>query len=257
MTFHVIIPARMASTRLPHKPLADIAGKAMVVRVAEQAAKSGAASVSVAADDERIVQVVRAAGFNAVMTAADHESGTDRIHEAAGKLNLGDDAIVVNVQGDEPLMPPELIDRVARELALQKHAVMATACHALHDVADMHNPNIVKVVIDADNLALYFSRAPIPYARDAFASAGNEAGQDTLPDGLPACRHIGIYAYRTGFLKIYADLAPVAIERYESLEQLRVLWHGYKIAVCHVPAAPPGGVDTPEDLARVRALFSQ
>jgi 3-deoxy-manno-octulosonate cytidylyltransferase (CMP-KDO synthetase) len=250
MSFHVIIPARMASARLPGKPLAGIGGKPMVVRVCEQAAQCGAASVTVAADDERIVQAVRNAGFNALMTSGDHPSGTDRIHEAASQLNLPDDAIVVNLQGDEPLMPPELVARVAHELSQQKNAVMATACHAIRDAADMLNPNVVKVVIDADNLALYFSRAPIPYPRDAFNGEAKK-----IPDGLPVYRHIGLYAYRMSFLKIYADLMPSAIEQFESLEQLRVMWHGYKIAVSVVNQAPPGGVDTPEDLARVRALY--
>jgi 3-deoxy-manno-octulosonate cytidylyltransferase (CMP-KDO synthetase) len=251
MTFHVVIPARMASTRLPDKPLADLGGKPMIVRVCEQAVQCGAASVTVAADDERIVQAVRNGGFRALMTSADHPSGTDRIHEAASQLNLSNDAIVVNVQGDEPLMPPELIARVAHELSLQKNAVMATACHGIRDAADMLNPNVVKVVIDADSLALYFSRAPIPFPRDAFNGEAKK-----IPDGLPVYRHIGIYAYRMGFLKIYADLIPATIEQFESLEQLRVLWHGYKIAVTIADQAPPGGVDTAEDLARVRALFA-
>ncbi len=240
----------MASTRLPNKPLADIGGKPMIVRVAEQAAQSGAVSVTVAADDQRIAQAAREAGYSAVMTAISHISGTDRLHEAATQLNLDDDAIVVNVQGDEPLMPPDLIARVAKELALQKKAVMSTACHVIHDVADMLNPNVVKVVLDADSLALYFSRAPIPYARDAFLLVPKK-----MPEALPAFRHIGIYAYRVGFLKTYSDLVPATIEQFESLEQLRVLWHGYKIAVSLAEHAPPGGVDTQEDLDRVRAVL--
>lgn len=252
MTFHVIIPARMASTRLPEKPLADIGGAPMIVRVAQQAALSGAASVTVAADDERIIAAARAAGFAALMTDADHISGTDRIHQAAGMLGLDDDAIVVNVQGDEPLIPPQLIARVAAELTQQAHAVMATACHAIHDKADMMNPNIVKVVVDADSLAMYFSRAPIPYPRDAFAQQGQN-----LPQGLPVWRHVGIYAYRAGFLKIYSDLSSTALEKFESLEQLRVLWHGYKIAVSVVVDAPPAGVDTADDLLRVQNAFAR
>jgi 3-deoxy-manno-octulosonate cytidylyltransferase (CMP-KDO synthetase) len=253
MTFHVIIPARMASMRLPNKPLADIGGAPMVVRVAQQATKSGAASVTVAGDDAKIIDAAKAAGFSALMTDAHHTSGTERIHQAAMLLNLDDDAIVVNVQGDEPLIPPRLIARVASELAQQKHAVMATACHAIHDSADMLNPNIVKVVLNADSLAMYFSRAPIPYPRDAFT----QHDVDKLPEGLPVFRHIGIYAYRVGFLKIYSDLSPTAMEKFESLEQLRVLWHGYKIAVSVETDAPPAGVDTPQDLARVQKIFRQ
>jgi 3-deoxy-manno-octulosonate cytidylyltransferase (CMP-KDO synthetase) len=253
MTFHVIIPARMASVRLPNKPLADIGGMPMIVRVAQQAAQCGAASVTVAADDQRIIDAARAAGFNALMTDADHISGTDRIHQAASLLGLSDDAIVVNVQGDEPLIPPQLIALVAENLKQNKNAVMATACHALHDFADMLNPNVVKVVLDADSLALYFSRAPIPYPRDALM----QHDVDVFPQGLPAYRHIGIYAYRASFLKIYSDLSPAPIEKFESLEQLRVLWHGYKIAVSVVMDAPPAGVDTAEDLARVQKVFAK
>lgn len=253
MSFHVIIPARMASLRLPNKPLADIGGQPMIVRVAQQAAKCGAVSVTVAGDDARIIDAAKAAGFNALMTDMQHTSGTERIHQAAAMLGLADDAIVVNVQGDEPLIPPQLIARVAKELAQQKHAVMATACHTLHDFADMLNPNVVKVVLDADSLALYFSRAPIPYPRDALM----QHDVDVFPSGLPAYRHIGIYAYRVGFLKIYSDLSPPALEKFESLEQLRVLWHGYKIAVSVVADAPPAGVDTAEDLARVRKIFAK
>lgn len=253
MTFHVIIPARMASMRLPNKPLADIGGAPMIVRVAQQAAQSGAASVTIAADDQRIVDAARAAGFIALMTDADHVSGTDRIHQAASMLGLADDVLVVNVQGDEPLIPPQLIALVAEKLQQNKNAVMATACHALYDFADMLNPNIVKVVLDADSLALYFSRAPIPYPRDALM----QHDVDQFPQGLPAYRHIGIYAYRASFLKIYADLSPAPIEKFESLEQLRVLWHGYKIAVSVVADAPPAGVDTAEDLARVQTAFGK
>ncbi len=253
MTFHVIIPARMASMRLPNKPLADIGGAPMIVRVAQQAAQSGAASVTIAADDQRIVDAARAAGFNALMTDADHVSGTDRIHQAASMLGLADDALVVNVQGDEPLIPPQLIALVAEKLQQNKNAVMATTCHALYDFADMLNPNIVKVVLDADSLALYFSRAPIPYPRDTLMQHDVEV----FPQGLPAYRHIGIYSYRASFLKIYADLSPAPIEKFESLEQLRVLWHGYKIAVSVVADAPPAGVDTAEDLARVQKAFGK
>ncbi|HUW27910.1 MAG TPA: 3-deoxy-manno-octulosonate cytidylyltransferase [Sulfuriferula sp.] len=244
--FIAVIPARYASTRLPAKPLADIAGKPMVVRVAERAQASGAAAVWVAADDVRIIAAAQAHGFHALMTSAEHASGTDRLAEVVDKLALDDDAIVVNVQGDEPLIDPALIHAVARELQLHPEAVMATACHAIHDYATLTNPNVVKVVMDALGYALYFSRAPIPWPRDAFA-----AGQ-SLPDGLPVFRHIGLYAYRAGFLRQYAGLTPAPVERFESLEQLRVLWHGHKISVTvsEQPAAP--GVDTAEDLAMVR-----
>ncbi len=253
MSFHVIIPARMASTRLPNKPLADIGGLPMIVRVAQQAAQCGAASITIAGDDQRIIDAAQAAGFSALLTDVRHTSGTERIHQAASLLGLADDAIVVNVQGDEPLIPPQLIALVAEKLQQNKNAVMATACHALHDFADMLNPNIVKVVLDADSLALYFSRAPIPYARDALM----QHDVDQFPQGLPAYRHIGIYAYRVSFLKMYAGLSATALERFESLEQLRVLWHGYKIAVSVVTDAPPAGVDTPDDLARVQKFFIQ
>ncbi|WP_413439177.1 3-deoxy-manno-octulosonate cytidylyltransferase [Sulfuriferula sp. GW1] len=247
--FIAVIPARYASTRLPAKPLADIAGKPMVVRVAERAAQSGASAVWVAADDERIITAVMEHGYQALLTASHHTSGTDRLAEVMDMLSLDDDTIVVNVQGDEPLIDPVLIHAVARELRLHPEAVMATACHAIHDYATLTNPNVVKLVMDAEGYALYFSRAPIPWPRDAFA-----AGQ-SLPDGLPVFRHIGLYAYRAGFLRQYAGLTPAPIERFESLEQLRVLWHGHKIsvAVSELPAQP--GVDTAEDLAMVRQLW--
>jgi len=247
--FIAVIPARYASTRLPAKPLADIAGKPMVVRVAERAAQSGASAVWVAADDERIITAVKEHGYQALLTATHHTSGTERLAEVMDMLSLDDDTIVVNVQGDEPLIDPALIHAVARELRLHPQAVMATACHAIHDYATLTNPNVVKLVMDAEGYALYFSRAPIPWPRDAFA-----AGQ-SLPDGLPVFRHIGLYAYRAGFLRQYAGLTPAPIERFESLEQLRVLWHGHKIsvAVSELPAQP--GVDTAEDLAMVRQLW--
>lgn len=247
--FIAVIPARYASTRLPAKPLADIAGKPMVVRVAERAAQSGASAVWVAADDERIITAVKEHGYRALLTGTHHASGTDRLAEVMDMLSLDNDTIVVNVQGDEPLIDPVLIHAVARELRLHPEAVMATACHAIHDYATLTNPNVVKLVMDAEGYALYFSRAPIPWPRDAFA-----AGQ-SLPDGLPVFRHIGLYAYRAGFLRQYAGLTPAPIERFESLEQLRVLWHGHKIsvAVSELPAQP--GVDTAEDLAMVRQLW--
>ena len=250
--FTVVIPARYASTRLPAKALADIAGKPMVVRVAEQARKSGAGAVLIATDHEAIATAARQHGVETLLTRADHHSGTDRIAEVVDALKLDDDAIVVNVQGDEPLIPSALIGRLAQTLAQHPDATIASACHAIEDVADMFNPNVVKVVCDHRGYAMYFSRAPIPYARDAFAGARQE-----MPADLPACRHLGIYAYRAAFLRAYTRLAPAPIERFESLEQLRALWHGYRIAMVVTDTAPPAGVDTPEDLARTRALFGK
>jgi 3-deoxy-manno-octulosonate cytidylyltransferase (CMP-KDO synthetase) len=241
LKFQVIIPARYASTRFPGKPLADLAGKPMVVRVCERAAKSGAAAVHVATDDERIARAVRAAGFAAVMTRADHASGTDRIAEAVGKLKLAQREIVVNVQGDEPLIAPRLIRDVGTLLGTRRDAAVATACHAIHDAAALANPNVVKVVLDAAGYALYFSRSQIPYPREP---------------GAPCYRHAGIYGYRVSFLKRYARLKPSPLERSEALEQLRVLWHGYRIAVTVSKADIPPGVDTPRDLEAVRRMFS-
>jgi 3-deoxy-manno-octulosonate cytidylyltransferase (CMP-KDO synthetase) len=248
--FKVVIPARHASTRLPGKPLLDIAGKPMVVRVAEQAMKSGASEICVATDHEGIAEAVTRHGYAVTMTRADHPSGTDRIAEVAQQRGWRDDEIIVNVQGDEPLIDPALIREVALNLADHPEAAMATACHPIHDKASVFNPNVVKVVADKNGYALYFSRAPIPYARDAYA-----AGED-VPAGLSVQRHIGIYAYRASFLKIYSQLAPSGIETFESLEQLRVLWHGYKISVAVTEHAPAAGVDTPEDLERVRQIFT-
>jgi 3-deoxy-manno-octulosonate cytidylyltransferase (CMP-KDO synthetase) len=248
--FIVVIPARLASSRLPGKPLADIAGKPMVVRVAEQAAKSRAARVIVATDHADIVVACAAHGVEAVLTREDHTSGTDRLAEVAAKLALPANARVVNVQGDEPLIDPALIDRLA-ELLEETDAPVATLAHAIHDVADHFNPNVVKVALDKHGRALYFSRAAIPYARDAYA-----ADRSALPAGLPVYRHIGLYGYRAGFLADYANLAPGPLEQYEALEQLRVLWHGYSIMVAVAGEAPAAGVDTPEDLERVRRLFS-
>jgi 3-deoxy-manno-octulosonate cytidylyltransferase (CMP-KDO synthetase) len=250
--FNVVIPARHASVRLPGKPLLDIAGKPMVVRVAEQAAKSGAAGICVATDHIEIFDSVRAHGFDAMMTAAHHVSGTDRIAEVAAKLGWADEVIVVNIQGDEPLIAPALIATVASQLATHNDAAMATACHLLSDLDEMTNPNVVKVVCDHAGYALYFSRAPIPYPRDAFAADARQ-----MPDGLSVYRHIGIYAYRTAFLKNYANLQPAMMETFEALEQLRTLWHGYKISVAITDSASAPGVDTEHDLGLVRALFSR
>ena len=247
--FYVVIPARYASTRLPGKPLLDIAGKPMVVWVAERAKQSGAKQTIVATDDMRILKAVSQHGYQAMLTRADHTSGTDRIAEVALREGWPDNAIVVNVQGDEPLIEAALIIEVAATLYKSKDAVMATACHAIRTKADFLNPNIVKVVLDAQSNALYFSRAPIPYPRDAFAA------NSELPADMPAYRHIGIYAYRAKFLKQYANIKPVAIEQFECLEQLRVLHQGYKIAVAICENAPAAGVDTEDDLAYVRSLM--
>jgi len=248
--FVVIVPARLASTRLPRKPLADIGGVPMVVRVARAAADSGAERVTVAADSAEIVDACSAHGVEALLTRADHASGTDRLAEAVGYLGLADDALVVNVQGDEPLMPAAVVRRVAEALAQRTDCAIATACHPLHDAAEFFSPNVVKVVTDANGRALYFSRAPIPWSRDAFA-----AGRDRLPPGLPARRHIGLYAYRAGFLRRFPQLPPAPLEQHECLEQLRALAHGFGIAVIELPEALPPGVDTPEDLERVRAML--
>jgi 3-deoxy-manno-octulosonate cytidylyltransferase (CMP-KDO synthetase) len=249
--FTVLVPARYASTRLPGKPLADLAGKPMVVRVAEHARESGAARVVVATDDERVLAAVREHGIDALMTRADHPTGTDRLAEAAAQLGLAPDAIVVNVQGDEPLLEPALMRKMATLLMHHGDASIATACHAIVDPAEAFNPNVVKVVRDAHGYALYFSRATIPWARDAFA-----ADRASLPAGLPIYRHYGLYAYRVAFLARYPTLAPSPVERFEALEQLRALWHGFRIVVEVTEGTPAPGVDTPDDLERVRAIFA-
>ena len=250
--FIVIVPARLASTRLPRKPLADIGGMPMVVRVARVAGASGAARVVVAADSREIVEACAAHAVEALLTRNDHATGTDRLAEAVGILGLDDEAIVVNVQGDEPLMPAGVVRRVAETLAEREDCAMATACHPLHDADEFFNPNVVKVVTDASGRALYFSRAPVPWSRDAFA-----ADRGRLPPGLPARRHIGLYAYRAGFLRRFPALPPSLLEQHESLEQLRALAHGFGIAVIELPEALPPGVDTAEDLERVRALLAR
>jgi 3-deoxy-manno-octulosonate cytidylyltransferase (CMP-KDO synthetase) len=247
--FTVIVPARLASTRLPHKPLADIHGLPMVVRVAQRAALSNAAQVVVAADSIEIVQAWQAHGVRAMLTQVDHPSGSDRLAEASALLGLSPNDVVVNVQGDEPLINPELINQVAELLVQRPTASMSTAAHEIHELAEFTNPNVVKVVIDQAQLALYFSRAPIPWWRDGFAK-----GIQSLPQPAPL-RHIGIYAYRVGFLQSFPTLQAAPIETGEALEQLRALWHGHKIAVHITPDVPGPGVDTPEDLERVRALY--
>jgi 3-deoxy-manno-octulosonate cytidylyltransferase (CMP-KDO synthetase) len=247
--FTVIVPARLASTRLPFKPLADIHGLPMVVRVAQRAALSNATQVVVAADSIEIVQACQAHGVRAILTQVDHPSGSDRLAEASALLGLSPNDVVVNVQGDEPLINPELINQVAELLVQRPTASMSTAAHEIHELAEFTNPNVVKVVIDQAQLALYFSRAPIPWWRDGFAK-----GIQSLPQPAPL-RHIGIYAYRVGFLQSFPTLQAAPIETGEALEQLRALWHGHKIAVHITPDVPGPGVDTPEDLERVRALY--
>jgi 3-deoxy-manno-octulosonate cytidylyltransferase (CMP-KDO synthetase) len=247
MSFTALIPARLASTRLPNKPLADIGGAPMIVRVAQRAAQAGAAQVVVACDSEQIMAACAVHGIKAVLTKVDHPSGSDRLAEACDILGLNDDEIVVNVQGDEPLIDPQLIAQVAHLLSDFKEnqplALMGTAAHAIESVADQNNPNIVKVVLDAHNHALYFSRSLIPFNRD---------GHPNAPQPL---RHVGIYSYRAGFLRQFPKLPQAPIEVSESLEQLRALWHGHKIAVHIASQAPGPGVDTPEDLERVRQLW--
>lgn len=251
--FDVLIPARRASSRLPDKPLADIAGLPMVVHVARRAQASGADRVAVATDDAGIATVCATHGVQAVLTAPDHASGTDRIAEAARLLGLPADAIVVNVQGDEPLIDPALIRDVAARLAADPEARMATAAHPIAEAAEVFNPNVVKVVLDADGRALLFSRAPLPWRRDLWS--GGAGPQAALPPELPFLRHVGIYAFRGDALQDFAALPACALERAEQLEQLRALWHGWRIAVLEVAGGAPAGVDTAQDLARVRRLL--
>ncbi|MCY1394452.1 3-deoxy-manno-octulosonate cytidylyltransferase [compost metagenome] len=248
--FTVVIPARFGSSRFPGKPLKLIAGKPMVQHVWEQARKSAAQHVVIATDDARIFEACQGFGAEVLMTRDDHNSGTDRLAEVAAQLGLAADAIVVNVQGDEPLIPPALIDQVAANLAAHAEAGIATLAEAIDDVEALFNPNVVKVVADLHGLALTFSRAPLPWARDAFAQS-----RDNLPAGVPYRRHIGIYAYRAGFLHDFVSWGPCWLEDTEALEQLRALWHGVRIHVADAVQTPPPGVDTPEDLERVRRLL--
>lgn len=246
--FYVIIPARLASTRLPNKPLADLAGKPMVVRVAEQAKLSGAALVVVACDDVRIQDACRGHGIDARLTRPDHPSGTDRIAEVAASLALPPDAVIVNVQGDEPLIEPALITATAAQI---RHGIpMATAAHPISSAEEAFNPNVVKVVLDRNSRALYFSRATIPWHRDGFAES-----TAVLPVDYRVFRHIGLYAYTNEFLQKYSTLDVAPLETSEVLEQLRVLWNGYQIAVHVTPDHPLPGVDTPQDLLRVQQYF--
>ncbi|MES2126474.1 MAG: 3-deoxy-manno-octulosonate cytidylyltransferase [Pseudomonadota bacterium] len=246
MGFIVIIPARLASTRLPNKPLADLGGKPMVVRVAERAALSGAERIIVATDHPAIATACQAHGVQVCMTRADHPSGTDRIAEVARTLNLAPESVIVNLQGDEPLIDPALLAAAAACISLD--VPMATCAHPLTSAADAFNPNVVKVVLDKAGRAMYFSRATIPWHRDAFA-----VDKSALPAGYVPLRHIGLYAYSAAFLQVYPGLEAAPLEQIEALEQLRVLWHGYPIAVHVTDSAPEAGVDTPEDLERVRA----
>ena len=250
--FYAIIPSRMKSTRLPEKPLKDIAGRPMVVRVAERAMASGATDVIVATDHEDIVKACEVYGVKVVLTSAEHPTGTDRLAETVNKLGLSDEAIVVNVQGDEPLIPINVIRAVAEDLEKHDDCAIATAAHPISDAEHFFNPNVVKVEIDAKGRALTFSRAPLPWPRDAFRS-----NKSVLPEDLPAYHHIGLYAYRAGFLKAFPKLAPAPIEKFESLEQLRALWHGYRISVLILDENLPSGVDTAEDLERVRAVYAE
>lgn len=250
--YTVLIPARLSSTRLPNKPLADIHNVPMVVRVARRAAQSHASRVVVAADSQAILDACQAHGVEAILTGTHHLSGSDRLAEASTLLGLTDCAIVVNVQGDEPLIDPDLIDAVASLLAVREDCALSTAAHAIATLEDFLSPNVVKVVLDARSTAMYFSRAPIPVARDQPSLAWWTASQtQTAP-----LRHVGIYGYRVGFLRSFPQLPQAGVEQLEALEQLRALWHGYRIAVHVTAQAPGGGVDTPEDLERVRQTLS-
>lgn len=246
MSFHVIIPARYASSRLPGKPLKQIAGKPMIQYVHEQACKSGAEKVIIATDDERIEQAVTRFGGEVCMTASHHESGTDRLQEVAQKYGFREQDIVVNVQGDEPLIPPEVINQVAENLAAHTEAAVATLSEPIEAASDFLNPNIVKVVADESSMALYFSRAPVPWPRDGFAES-----RENMPPGCSPQRHIGIYAYRVGLLNRYITWPVAPLEKLECLEQLRVLSHGEKIHVEQAVCQVPGGVDTEADLNRL------
>lgn len=252
MSFTVIIPARLKSSRLPDKPLADICGRPMIVRVAELALSCGADRVVVAVDDASVYEACAAAGLDVIMTDPHHPTGTDRLAEAVAKIGLADDEIVVNLQGDEPLMPLDVIRDVADLLASRPDCAMATAAHTIHDVESFFNPNVVKVVLDDRGTALTFSRAPIPWPRDHFRET-----KESLPEGFAPLHHLGLYAYRAGFLRRFPTLPQAPLEKLESLEQLRALYYGERIAVIVLDAALPAGVDTQEDLDLVRAIFEK
>ncbi len=256
MSFIAIIPARLASSRLPGKALAEIGGKPMVVHVAELARASGAQQTLIATDSSRIAEAVHAYGFEAVMTSAEHTSGTDRLAEVVERSTWPDNTLIVNVQGDEPLLQPALLGEVAAHLAKHDECAIATAAYPISQVADLFNPNIVKVVLDAHGRALYFSRAPIPWARDAYQSFPENLSKIALPS-YPVYHHIGLYAYRAGFLRRFTQLPRSPLEETEALEQLRALWHGERIAVLVTAQAPAAGVDTLADLTRVRAILTR
>lgn len=261
-SFIAVVPARLASTRLPRKPLADIAGKPMVVHVAARAREAGAARVIIATDADEVLAAAAAHGIEAILTSPAHPTGTDRLAEVAERLALDDDALVVNVQGDEPLVPPDLVRACARLLADRPDCAIATAAHPIHTSDEFLNPNVVKVVLDATGRALYFSRAPIPFPREAMLATRPVAGAAgpaalAMPTGFEPLRHVGLYAYRAGFLRRFPGLARPPIEHYECLEQLRALAHGYAIAVLRTADAPPAGVDTVEDLERVRLVLAR
>lgn len=254
MKFTVIIPARYASSRLPAKPLADIHGKPMIVRVMEQAKKSGATNVIIATDHQQVFDVVSSYGGEVILTSDKHNSGTERLAEVINYYQLADNEVIVNVQGDEPLIPPVIIDQVAENLVKYKTG-MATLAVPIESASEAFNPGAVKVVTDKDGYALYFSRATIPWERDRFAQMATDVNRQSIGDFY--LRHIGIYAYRAGFIRQYINWAPSSLEQIEMLEQLRVLWYGEKIHVAVAKQAPAIGVDTQEDLDKVRALFKE
>lgn len=254
MKFSVIIPARYASSRLPAKPLADIHGKPMIVRVMEQAQKSSAHRVIIATDHQQVFDVVKAYNGEVIFTSDKHNSGTERLAEVINRYQFADDEIIVNVQGDEPLIPPVIIDQVAENLVQYKTG-MATLAVPIDSAEEAFNPGAVKVVTDKDGYALYFSRATIPWERDRFAKSTDLLKQSSIGDFY--LRHIGIYAYRAGFIRQYINWAPSSLEQIEMLEQLRVLWYGEKIHVAVAKQSPAIGVDTQEDLEKVRALFKE
>lgn len=247
MTVHVVVPARLASTRLPDKPLADIGGQPMIVRVAQQVARSEITSICVAVDDERVLQAAQNAGVNAVMTRTDHPAGSDRVMEVAEQQGWSDRDIVINVQGDEPLIPPAVINYLADTMQQTPELEMATLAEEILSGADFHDPNVVKVVCNSQADALYFSRAPIPFPREV---------QTDLPADLGVLRHVGVYAFRVAALRAFVGLRNSRLEAIEKLEQLRWLEAGRKIRVLLSPEPVPGGIDTPEDLARVRRLLA-